>query len=152
MITNQAYRCPEFTDQYDRKLGYNSQTILCVPVRIEQSVCGVIELLNKVGGGDYLDSERDLLEIFAGYISLTIQNAVDAKKIEKMVRMDDLTGLANDRCLHERLPQEVERPWRRASRCRSSSSTSTTSRRSTTPTATWPEATPWPSSGTCWPR
>ncbi len=109
MITNQAYRCPDFTDQYDRKLGYNSQTILCVPVRIEQSVCGVIELLNKVGGGEYLDSERDLLEIFAGYISLTIQNAVDAKKIEKMVRMDDLTGLANDRCLHERLPQEVER-------------------------------------------
>jgi diguanylate cyclase (GGDEF)-like protein len=107
-ITNDAYQAPEFNDQYDRKLGFVSQTILCVPIRIEQAVCGVIELLNKRGGGNYLDSERELLEIFAQYISLTIQNAVDAKKIEKMVRIDDLTGLANDRCLHERLPLEVE--------------------------------------------
>jgi diguanylate cyclase (GGDEF)-like protein len=108
IMTNNSYECPDFSDRYDRKLGYRTQSVLCVAIRIGNSICGVIELLNKQGRQDYENSEKGLLEIFAQYISSTIQNAIDAKKIEKMVRMDDLTGLANDRYLHERLPVEVE--------------------------------------------
>jgi len=63
--------------------------------------------MNKRDGTEYQESERELLEIFAQHISSTIQNALDAKKIERMVRIDDLTGLANDRATHERLPQHV---------------------------------------------
>jgi diguanylate cyclase (GGDEF)-like protein len=108
IMTNNSYQYPEFSDRYDRKLGYRTESVLCVAIRIGNSICGVIELLNKRDRQDYEDSERGLLEIFAQYISSTIQNAIDAKKIEKMVRMDDLTGLANDRYLHERIPVEVE--------------------------------------------
>jgi diguanylate cyclase (GGDEF)-like protein len=108
IMTNDSYQYPEFSDRYDRKLGYRTKSVLCVAIRIGSSICGVIELLNKKDRQDYEASEKGLIEIFAQYISSTIQNAIDAKKIEKMVRMDDLTGLANDRYLHERLPVEVE--------------------------------------------
>jgi diguanylate cyclase (GGDEF)-like protein len=106
-ITNDAYDAPEFDGDCDRRTGYRTQSVLCVAIRIGNSVCGVIELMNKSDGTEYRDSERELLEIFAQYISSTIQNALDAKKIERMVRLDDLTALANDRATHERLPLDV---------------------------------------------
>ncbi len=106
-ITNDAYEAPEFDGDCDRRTGYHTRSVLCVAIRIENSVCGVIELMNKSDGTEYRDSERELLEIFAQYISSTIQNALDAKRIEHMVRLDDLTGLANDRATHERLPLDV---------------------------------------------
>lgn len=106
-ITNDAYEAPEFDGNCDRRTGYCTRSVLCVAIRIGNSVCGVIELMNKSDGTEYRDSERELLEIFAQYISSTIQNALDAKKIERMVRLDDLTGLANDRATHERLPLDV---------------------------------------------
>jgi len=106
-ITNDAYEAPEFDGDCDSRTGYRTRSVLCVAIRIGNSVCGVIELMNKSDGNEYRDSERELLEIFAQYISSTIQNALDAKKIERMVRLDDLTGLANDRATHERLPLDV---------------------------------------------
>jgi len=106
-ITNDAYEAPEFDGDCDRRTGYRTHSVLCVAIRIGNSICGVIELMNKSDGTEYRDSERELLEIFAQYISSTIQNALDAKKIEHMVRQDDLTGLANDRATHERLPLDV---------------------------------------------
>jgi diguanylate cyclase (GGDEF)-like protein len=106
-ITNDAYQASEFDGDCDRRTGYLTRSVLCVAIRIGNSVCGVIELMNKSDGTEYRDSERELLEIFAQYISSTIQNALDAKKIERMVRLDDLTGLANDRATHERLPLDV---------------------------------------------
>lgn len=106
-ITNDAYETPEFDGECDRRTGYCTRSVLCVAIRIENSVCGVIELMNKRDGTEYRDSERELLEIFAQHISSTIQNALDAKRIEHMVRLDDLTGLANDRATHERLPLDV---------------------------------------------
>ena len=108
-ITNDAYGSGEFAVEFDRKSGYVTRSILCVAIRIGRSICGVIELVNRQGRDGYTDGEKELLEIFAQYISSTIQNAVDAKRIGTIVRADDLTGLHNDRYLHERLPLEVER-------------------------------------------
>jgi diguanylate cyclase (GGDEF)-like protein len=106
-VTNDAATAPRFESEGDRRMGYRTRSVLCVAIRIGNSVCGVIELMNKIDGTEYRESERELLEIFAQYISSTIQNALDAKKIERMVRLDDLTGLANDRATHERLPLDV---------------------------------------------
>ncbi|MEO6324879.1 MAG: sensor domain-containing diguanylate cyclase [Thermoanaerobaculia bacterium] len=111
-ITNDAYKSHEFAHEFDSRTGHSTQSILCVAIRIGSSICGVIELVNRRGGGGYTEGERELLEIFAQYISSTIQNAVDAKRIAKVVRTDDLSGLSNDRFLHERLPLEVERSLR----------------------------------------
>jgi diguanylate cyclase (GGDEF)-like protein len=107
-ITNDAYKTDEFAHEFDRRTGHTTQSILCVAIRIGRSICGVIELVNRRGGAGFAEAEKELLEIFAQYISSTIQNAVDAKRIAKIVRTDDLSGLSNDRYLHERLPLEVE--------------------------------------------
>ena len=48
-----------------------------------------------------------LLEIFAGYTSFTLQNALDAKRAHELAKKDDLTGLYNDRWFHVRLNETL---------------------------------------------
>jgi len=96
----------------DSKLNRRTHSIVCVPIVIGKSVCGVIELLNRKGSGHYTKDELKLLEIFAGYTSTLIQNALDAKRNEELTRRDDLTGLFNDRYFHSQLTHEVRKAKR----------------------------------------
>jgi len=48
-----------------------------------------------------------LLEIFAGYTSFTLQNALDAKRAQELAKKDDLTGLYNDRWFNVRLSETL---------------------------------------------
>jgi len=82
--------------------------VVAIPIRIEKEVCGVLELINRQGAARYSDRDRDLLEIFAGYISVSIQNVLDARYAQEIARRDNLTGLYNDRYLHLSLGLAIE--------------------------------------------
>jgi diguanylate cyclase (GGDEF)-like protein len=107
VLANDTAREPSFDDEYDQRFNYESKTLLCVPIFVERSICGVIELVNKLSSEPYSDSDRKLLEIFAEYISSNFQNILNARQIERMARTDNLTGLLNDRYLYERLKEEL---------------------------------------------
>ena len=101
-----------FFKEIDIKLGRKTRSILCVPIVLGNSVCGVIELLNRRGSANYTRGELKLLEIFAGYTSTLIQNALDAKRNQELTRRDDLTGLYNDRFFHHQLSVELKKAKR----------------------------------------
>ena len=83
--------------------------MLVVPVIVGDSICGVIELTNRCSGTPYSARDKELLRIFAAYISSSIQNALDAIRNRTLARMDDLTGLYNSRYFHNRLQEELSR-------------------------------------------
>jgi diguanylate cyclase (GGDEF)-like protein len=85
------------------------QSILVVPVIVRDSICGVIELTNRSSGVSYTERDKELLRIFAAYISSSIQNALDAIRNRTLARVDDLTGLYNSRYFHIRLADEMAR-------------------------------------------
>jgi diguanylate cyclase (GGDEF)-like protein len=87
--------------------GARSQ--ICVPIRLGDSTCGVLELVERRGTGSYTETELELVQIFAGYISTSLQNLLDATRYRELAKRDDLTGLFNDRYFNERLSEEVER-------------------------------------------
>jgi diguanylate cyclase (GGDEF)-like protein len=88
-------------------IDFPTRSIICVPIRMEGKIRGVIELVNRRGGERYNEAELGLLEIFAGYISTSIRNILDARLFHEMARRDDLTGLHNDRWLHHQLREEI---------------------------------------------
>ena len=83
--------------------------VVAVPVRIERTVCGVLELLNRSDGEPYTERNMQMLEIFARYTSISIENLLDAQRATEMARRDDLTGLYNDRFFHHRLSEDLIR-------------------------------------------
>jgi diguanylate cyclase (GGDEF)-like protein len=99
-------------DQYfyaniDTQIGHKTHSAVAVPIYIGKHVCGVLELINRLEGKSFTRRDMTLLEIFAGYTSFTLQNALDAKRAHELAKKDDLTGLYNDRWFHVRLNETL---------------------------------------------
>ena len=107
-MTEDVVDDPYFYPTYDSG-DFRTTSVLCVPIRIETAVCGVLELVNRVGPGGFREKDRRLLEIFADYASISIQNLLDARRAYEVAKRDGLTGLYNERYLHQRLTQELSR-------------------------------------------
>ncbi len=98
-----------FYSGIDKKTKFQSRSIICVPIEIEGARIGVVELINSKEKINYEQKDLTLLKIFAGYTSTLIQNTLDAKVFERLSRLDNLTGLYNDRFFFESLDKEIDR-------------------------------------------
>lgn len=98
---------PNFYGEIDEQIGHKTHSVVAVPVYIGKHVCGVLELINRLEGKSFTRRDMTLLEIFAGYTSFTLQNALDAKRAHELAKKDDLTGLYNDRWFHVRLTETL---------------------------------------------
>ena len=107
-MTEDVMEDPYFYPTFD-DAAFRTTSALCVPIRIEAAVCGVLELVNRTGSQAFQDKDRRLLEIFADYASISIQNLLDARRAHEVAKRDGLTGLYNERYLHLRLTQELSR-------------------------------------------
>ncbi|MBI2215166.1 MAG: sensor domain-containing diguanylate cyclase [Acidobacteria bacterium] len=112
-VAKDRYFYPDIADS----IGHQTFSIVCVPIYIGKNVCGVLELINRHGSGVFSERDMTLLEIFAGYTSFVLQNALDAKRAHELAKRDDLTGLFNDRWFHVRLAEEMELARESGSEC-----------------------------------
>ncbi len=92
----------------DEMTEYSTESLVAIPIRIEQEVCGVLELINREGAPDFSDEDRNLLQIFAGYIAISIQNILDGRRAQELAKRDNLTGLFNDHYLHVALSRSIK--------------------------------------------
>ncbi|MEJ2085266.1 MAG: sensor domain-containing diguanylate cyclase [Acidobacteriota bacterium] len=105
-ITGTSYRTANlaedqlFYPRIDEATDYHTHSLVAIPIRIEHEVCGVLELVNRRQAEEYTRQDLNLLEIFAGYISISIQNVLDGRMAQEIAKRDNLTGLFNDRYLH----------------------------------------------------
>ncbi len=87
---------------------FEARSLISVPIQIGRATCGVLELLNRRSGDSYEDSDLELLLIFAGYISTSLQNVLDANRYKELSKRDDLSGLYNDRYFNHALSEQIE--------------------------------------------
>lgn len=107
-LVNNPTLDPFFYQRFDEAHSFVTRTLLAVPIRIENTICGVIELVNRLDGRPFDSRDLALLEIFAAYTSVSLQNLLDARRAGIAARSDDLTGLGNDRFFHRRLAEALE--------------------------------------------
>src|SRR5438874_2796658 len=95
--------------ELDALLAFPVESVLSVPVVIENHVCGSLVLINR--RDDFAFGVRDerLMELFGDTLSLALQNLLDERRAREVARRDSLTALYNDRYFHKKLQQEVER-------------------------------------------
>jgi len=106
-ISNSPIEDPHFSDGFLGNTGFTAKSVICAPLEVEHHVIGVLELLNHVGESGYQPRDLNLLQIFAQTISASIVSSIDAQRSREMTRRDDLTGLFNDRYLHDMLTRVV---------------------------------------------
>jgi len=75
LIIVDAYRDERFHPDFDRKTGYRTQSILCVPLKIKDRVIGVSQVINKVDGTVFLPEDAELLSLLCAHAAVAVENA-----------------------------------------------------------------------------
>ncbi|MEW5757284.1 MAG: HD domain-containing phosphohydrolase [Pseudomonadota bacterium] len=65
---------PRFTARVDRKSGFITRDILCVPVCIKNRLIGVLQAINKIGIA-FGEEDQDFLTALANQVAVAIENA-----------------------------------------------------------------------------
>lgn len=99
----------KFYSKIDKKTGYRTMSIIAAPIIIDNSVIGVIELINRKKRKNYDLNDLSLLKIFAGYTATLVHNSLIARSFEELAKKDNLTGLYNDRHFYITLESEMKR-------------------------------------------
>ena len=85
-----------FNGNVDQITRFTTRDILCVPITRGDEVLGVIEVLNKTGGKQFLESEIPVLKSLADMAAIAIENArLNLAAEEKARRLDQDLGRAN---------------------------------------------------------
>lgn len=74
LIVNNVYRDQRFFSGIDQNSGFRTHSILCVPLKVEQRVIGVLEAINK-RIGNFHESDLRLLQAIASPLAAAIENA-----------------------------------------------------------------------------
>lgn len=80
-----AYKDYRFNPDVDKKTGYHTKTILCMPIKnFNQDIIGVFQVLNKFDETFTIDDE-DLLVAIASSAGISLENAQLFEKQRKML-------------------------------------------------------------------
>ncbi|MFQ5788007.1 MAG: sigma 54-interacting transcriptional regulator, partial [Thermodesulfobacteriota bacterium] len=77
-----AYNYTKFYPEIDKRTGYRTRSILCVPLKdLKGKAIGVLQTLNKKDG-KFTKKDEETLEIFASNAAVAIENAKLIKELE----------------------------------------------------------------------
>ena len=66
---------PRFYQKIDKMSGFETKSILCVPLKAKTKLIGVLEAVNKADGSSFTEEDALLLGIFAFQAAMAIENA-----------------------------------------------------------------------------
>lgn len=86
IIVADARQDPRVAKRVDAVTGFQTRSILCVPIRFKGAVIGVIQVLNKTEG-TFTEQDQELLELIAAEAGVAIENAQLYGTLEERVRV-----------------------------------------------------------------
>jgi phosphoserine phosphatase RsbU/P len=75
VMVDHAHKDPRFSDAIDRTLGFNTRSILAVPLNSRDRVIGVIEIINKKAKTGFGERGLEVANAFAAQAAVAIDNA-----------------------------------------------------------------------------
>jgi signal transduction histidine kinase/ActR/RegA family two-component response regulator len=74
LVTN-AEEDARFYAEVDRMTGFETKSIVCVPLKAKKKLIGVLQVVNRVDGDVFTSEDAVLLRIFANQAAMAIENA-----------------------------------------------------------------------------
>lgn len=97
-IVNDSYSDPRFNPEVDRKTGFHTRNILCVPLINREKACiGILQVLNK-NKGDFDDGDLTLMISMSHYVTIALENS---RLYEELKSMNKARERVIDHLSHE---------------------------------------------------
>lgn len=90
-----AYSDPRFNPDVDKRTGYRTNNILCMPMKNKDgTIIGVFQLLNK-GNGPFTIDDEHFIDAFSAHASVAIENARLAQEMVANERLSAVGRMAS---------------------------------------------------------
>lgn len=90
-----AYNDPRFNPEIDKKSGYKTNTMLCMPMKNKDAkIIGVFQLLNKKGG-KFDEDDEIFIDALSAHASVAIENARLAQEMVQSERLSAVGRMAS---------------------------------------------------------
>ena len=101
-----CYSDPRFDPSFDKRSGYKTRTMLCVPMIHKGIIVGVMSIINRLDLKPFDENDQLLFTIFASQAALSIENARLVHSAIEKERLDKELQVASEiqRLL---IPQEI---------------------------------------------
>jgi diguanylate cyclase (GGDEF)-like protein len=104
---------PRFAGRVDSQTGFDTRSIIALPLLIRGEVIGVFEVINVEEERFFREKYLPHLTILADYVAIAVDNVHNLQKLEARSYIDEVTGFFNTRYLiHELdrlIPQLLDR-------------------------------------------
>lgn len=75
VLIKDAYEDERFNSEYDKKTGFRTKSLICVPLFVKEKLLGTLEVINKVGGETFDSDDLEHLSMLADNAAVAIENA-----------------------------------------------------------------------------
>jgi len=90
-----AYSDPRFNPEVDKKYGYRTKTILCMPMKDKEGkIIGVFQLLNKKGNV-FTKEDEDFINALSIHATIALENAKLAQQMVSSERLSAVGRMAS---------------------------------------------------------
>lgn len=95
LIVNDVLNNKAWFKKTDQTTGFETRSILVVPLLVKGQVTGVVEVINKLDGSPFIQDDLDLLSTFAGQASVAVENArqFTMTDLALAARVDELSAM-----------------------------------------------------------
>jgi diguanylate cyclase (GGDEF)-like protein len=108
LIVEDVGKDPRFSARVDKYTGFITHSIIGVPLKANDKVFGVVELVNKLNGEAFTSFDLKVLTTIADFAGLAIERAYYARALKRMATIDSLTGAYNRGSFERQYAKEVE--------------------------------------------
>lgn len=106
LLIEDAYNDPRFYRKFDEKTGYRTRSVLCMPLKVQDKVIGVSQLINRLDGAPFDARDAETLSLLCTHAAIAIDKARLHKALLLRQRMESDLAFANAIQLSF-LPQDV---------------------------------------------
>ncbi|MGD0566032.1 MAG: ATP-binding protein [Candidatus Goldiibacteriota bacterium] len=75
LLVSDVSKDPRFARRVDEQTQFITRSVICVPLKVRNQTIGVVQVLNKIGGGSFSKTEIKFLEALASQAAIAIENA-----------------------------------------------------------------------------
>jgi PAS domain S-box-containing protein len=108
MIVSDTSTDRQIHEERDKKLGFKTRTLALVPLRTHEQIRGVLCAINKKEG-EFVQADIELLEMIAGTVALSIENARVSSELKKAYNEVTSLNRAKDKAINH-LSHELRTP------------------------------------------
>ena len=109
LIVEDVRKDSRFEGSYDEIAGFETRSIIAVPLKTNTEVFGVIELINTLEERAFTPLDLKFLTTIAEFGAIAIEKAYYLNALKRISNQDALTGLLNRRSFERIYRRELER-------------------------------------------